>query len=78
MRAGYRLIHPKCAFTGRMLFPGQPTVAGTDGRLYVDETARRLGERDAPLEEALAELGPWLAHGDLLRPRAPTPCCSRC
>ena len=65
MRAGYRLIHPKCAFTGRMLFPGQPTVAGAEGRLYVDETARRLGERDAPLEEALAELGPWLAHGDL-------------
>src|SRR5262245_58923931 len=65
MRDGYRVLYPKCAFTGRMLFPGDPAVEGTDGRLYVDATARRLGERDSPLEDVLGELGPWLAHQDL-------------
>jgi N-methylhydantoinase B/oxoprolinase/acetone carboxylase alpha subunit len=65
MRERYRVLYPKCAFTGRMLFPGYPAVAGTDGRLYVDDTARRLAERDAPLEDALAELEPWLRHPDL-------------
>jgi N-methylhydantoinase B/oxoprolinase/acetone carboxylase alpha subunit len=48
-----------------MIFPGEGAVEGADGRLYADETARRLAERDAPLEDVLDELGPWLAHEDL-------------
>jgi N-methylhydantoinase B/oxoprolinase/acetone carboxylase alpha subunit len=48
-----------------MIFPGDPAVEGADGRVYVDDVARRIAERGGPIEEALDELGPWLEAADL-------------
>jgi N-methylhydantoinase B/oxoprolinase/acetone carboxylase alpha subunit len=48
-----------------MIFPGDPSVHGADGRLYVDDVARRVAERGGPIEDALDELGPWLETGNL-------------
>jgi N-methylhydantoinase B/oxoprolinase/acetone carboxylase alpha subunit len=56
---------PKCALTGRTIFPGDPCVTGADGRVYVDGTARAVAERAAPLAESLDLLAPWFRHGDL-------------
>src|SRR5205814_9517389 len=59
------LVHPKCARTGRMIFPGDPFVEGAGGLVYADEVARSLAESGEPLEACLDRLGPWLAHPDL-------------
>ncbi|MCI0636997.1 MAG: hydantoinase B/oxoprolinase family protein, partial [Actinobacteria bacterium] len=73
VRPGYRLLHPKCALTGRMIFPGDPFVKGVDGRLYVDEVAQRLAGWAGPIEDALDELGPWLQTAGLDRDPAADP-----
>ncbi|MFN8224822.1 MAG: hydantoinase B/oxoprolinase family protein [Gaiellales bacterium] len=57
-----RVTAPKCAFTGRLLFPGDPVVEGAGGARYCDEVARELASLDAPLEECLPLLEPWLGR----------------
>jgi N-methylhydantoinase B/oxoprolinase/acetone carboxylase alpha subunit len=56
---------PKCALTGRTILPGEPSVTGGDGRVYVDAVARAVAESGAPLAESLELLAPWFEHGDL-------------
>ena len=64
-RPSYDVVFPKCALTGRTILRGDPFVAGRDGRLYVDATARELDELGLPLEQALPTLQPWLARPSL-------------
>ena len=58
------VVAPKCRFTGRLLFPGDSVVRGSDGSMYCDELSRELAERGAPLEDCLPSLGPWLGAAD--------------
>lgn len=60
----YELLYPKCALTGRMIFPGDSSVLGHDGRIYSDDVARALSESDSTeIDVSLVE--PWLSRSEL-------------
>jgi N-methylhydantoinase B len=61
--AGHQL--PKCALTGRTIFPGDRSVAGAGGRVYVDEAACAFAESGASFGESLGLLAPWFEYPDL-------------
>ena len=56
-RTQYQLLYPKCALTGRMIFPGEAFVQGEAGKVYVDPVARALDE-SGRLEIDSSDLGP--------------------
>lgn len=58
-----RIAAPKCAFTGRLLFPGDPVVREPGGALFCDEISRELHASDPPLERCLPSLAPWFGRG---------------
>ena len=63
-RIHYQLLYPKCALTGRMIFPGEAFVEGEAGKVYVDSVARSL-EESGRFEINASEVAPWLLHEDL-------------
>lgn len=67
----YDLVYPKCAFTGKMIFPGDRRVERAGGVVYADEVAATLASSSQPLDELTGELAPWLEQADLTAdPRA--------
>ena len=63
-RIEYQLLYPKCALTGKMIFPGEAFVPGAAGKVYVDSVARTLDE-SGRLEIDSSAIGPWLQQKDL-------------
>ncbi len=59
------VLAPKCAFTGRLLHPGETVVRDDAGTLYADDIACALAQRAAPLEDSLPLLAAWLGGSDL-------------
>ena len=63
-RDRYAVSVPKCAFSGRLLFPGDPVVVGPDGAHFADESAQALAALSGSLEECLPLLSSWLVRPD--------------
>src|SRR4051794_35203274 len=61
----YELIFPKCALTGRMIFPGDRYLTDANGTIYSDEVARDIAERNLGLAKATDLIEPWLRQDDL-------------